>query len=190
MNSKTNSLETVVRLLLDGNEQTASAVLLSNYPSPPVKLGKRSYSPKESLEIFRRDGFTDRYSGDQLIFPGMLRLIHKLLPKEFPFHKNWKMSETHIGFWELFPTIDHVVPVARSGPDTIENWVTTSQIRNSSKSNWLLDELGWKLLPPGDIRAWDGMTNLFLECIAKYPEHLSDAYIGIWHKAAISVEDN
>jgi hypothetical protein len=48
------------------------------------------------------------------------------------------MSETHIIYWALFPTIDHVVPVAREGPDEDKNWVTTSMLRNAAKSNWTL----------------------------------------------------
>ena len=40
-------------------------------------------------------------------------------------------------------TIDHVIPVARGGADDESNVVTTSMLRNSAKSNWLLDEVGW-----------------------------------------------
>ncbi len=33
-----------------------------------------------------------------------LRLLAIYLPEKFPYHKNGKMSEGHIAFWELFPT--------------------------------------------------------------------------------------
>ena len=63
------------------------------------------------MSVFVRDGFIDRYSGAHLLFPGTIRLVSRLLPSEFPFHSKWKMSETHMIYWELSPTIDHVVPV-------------------------------------------------------------------------------
>jgi hypothetical protein len=180
----TKTITSVCDLLLKGQVNNAKNELESNYPFTPVRSSKRAYSEKESMSVFRRDGFIDRYSGARLVFPGTLRLIHRLLPAEFPFHKNWKMSATHVAFWQLFPTIDHLIPVARDGPDVYENWFTTSQLRNCAKANWLLDELNWVLLPAGDIADWDGLTSWFNEYIADHPEHLSDAYIETWHRAA------
>lgn len=178
------TIKSVCDLLLGGHHETAKEVLQSGYPFTFVKSDKRAYTPKESMAVFLRDGFIDRYSGTHLVFPGTLRLIHRLLPSEFPFHTNWKMSETHMAFWELFPTIDHVVPVARGGQDTFENWVATSQLRNSAKSNWLLEELGWTLLPAGNISHWDGLASWFIEYVNNHPEHHSDSYISTWYKAA------
>ena len=36
-----------------------------------------------------------------------------LLPEEFPYHRAWKVSSTHPAYWQLYPTVDHVVPLAR-----------------------------------------------------------------------------
>jgi hypothetical protein len=110
-----------------------------------------------------RDGFVDRYSGLRLVNPGVLRLLSALLPRDFPAHPNWKMSESHVAFWELFPTIDHVVPVARGGADEPSNWVTTSMFLNSAKSNALLDEIGWTLYPAGTLESWDGLTQWLMD---------------------------
>jgi hypothetical protein len=107
--------------------------------------------------IFLRDGFIDRYKGDKLVFPPALRLISYYFPDVFPYHKNGKMTEGHIDYWELFPTIDHVVPVARGGQDSPDNWICCSMLTNSIKSNWTLGELGWELLPPGKPEKWSGM---------------------------------
>lgn len=82
------------------------------------------------------DGFLDRYSGTKLVHPGVLRILSVLLPEEFPFHRNWLMTQSHVAFWELFPTIDHRVPVAHGGEDTESNWVSTSMLRNSVKAHW------------------------------------------------------
>jgi hypothetical protein len=119
-----------------------------------------------------------------LIFPPVLRLLSMLLPEEFPFHNNWKMEFCHIAFWEYFPTIDHVVPVALGGRDEKQNWVSTSQIRNSAKSNWRLEDLGWSLLPAGDFNEWDGLMGWFMDFIKENSHHLANTYIKDWHKAA------
>jgi len=57
----------------------------------------------------------------------------------------------------LFPTIDHVVPVARGGADDETNWVATSMLRNSANANWTLAELGWALRPASRDDTWDSM---------------------------------
>ncbi len=183
MTPSIKTIKSVCDLLLGGHHGTAKETLQSGYPFTFVKPDKRTYTPKESMAVFLRDGFIDRYSGTHLVFPGTLRLIHRLLPSEFPFHTNWKMSETHMAFWQLFPTIDHVVPLARGGKDVFENRVVTSQLRNSAKSNWLLEELGWTLHPVGNISDWDGLTSWFIEYVNNHPEHHSDSYISTWYKA-------
>lgn len=94
------------------------------------------------------------------------------------------MSETHTAYWELFPTIDHVVPVARGGVDDHTNWVTTSMLRNAAKANWTLEELGWQLVPPGDSKQWDGLISWFVECLEYEQSHLADKYVRSWHRAA------
>ena len=131
-----------------------------------------------------RDGFVDRYSGKRLVFPGTLRLISKLLPKEFPFHVNWKTDECHFAFYELFPTIDHLVPVSRGGSDSDVNWVSTSMLRNAAKANFTAEELGWELVPPGNLNEWDGLTNWFLQQYGRRREFHSDAYLRKWAQSA------
>ena len=98
------------------------------------------------------------------------------------------MTETHMVYWELFPTIDHIVPVARGGPDDEENWVTTSMLHNSAKSNWTLEELGWQLVPPGDFKQWDGLLGWFVTFLQQQQSHLADKYIRRWHRAALAVQ--
>ena len=94
------------------------------------------------------------------------------------------MSECHFGYWQLLPTIDHIIPVSRGGTDDESNWVCTSQMRNSAKSNWLLRELGWQLHSSGDLSDWDGLTGWFMAYAAKNVAILDDGYIRSWHKAA------
>jgi len=138
------------------------------------------------MEVFIRDGFVDRYNGERLLFPGTLRLLSLVLPEVFPAHPNWKMSESHIMYWELFPTIDHIIPISRGGKDEISNWVTTSMLRNQAKSNWTLDELGWELCEPGRISDWDGMTSWFLNYTQQDLSANDHAYIKQWARIANS----
>jgi hypothetical protein len=136
------------------------------------------------MSLFLRDRFVDRYTGKLLVFPGTLRLLSRLLPEQFPFHSNWKTDACHFAFYELFPTLDHVVPISRGGADDMENWATTSMLTNASKGNFTLGELGWSLRPQGVFGDWDGLTGWFLSWTAERPETLTDVYLRRWHDAA------
>jgi hypothetical protein len=171
--------------LKEGRVGKAKDILTSDYPFEPIQSQTRSYTELQSAKLFVRDGFIDRYTGARLVFPAALRLISHLLPEDFPYHRNWKMSETHVAYWELFPTVDHIVPVARGGDDSELNWVSTSMLKNSAKSNWTLEELGWDLHPKGSISEWDGLTGWFLDYVETNPDLLTDNYFSKWQKAAL-----
>jgi hypothetical protein len=135
--------------------------------------------------VFVRDGFTDRYRGSRLVFPPALRFISDALPGRFPYHPNGKMSAAHVAYWELFPTVDHVVPVALGGADDESNWVCCSMLTNGIKANWTLEQLGWELLAPGDFAEWDGLLGWFVSEAAKRPELVrASAYYRRWLGAA------
>jgi hypothetical protein len=160
-------------------------VICAEYPFVAAATSGRRYTAPQALRVFLRDSFIDRYSGRRLVFPGVLRLLSRLLPQDFPFHPNWKVAETHPSYWELFPTIDHVLPVARGGADSEANWITTSMLRNTAKANWTLAELGWGLREPGSLAEWDGLTRFFLEFVDSDRSLLEDAYLRRWQGAAI-----
>ncbi len=106
------TIENACRLITAGDLVSASHIISTEYPFCPYQNPGRNYSPTVMTKIFLRDGFIDRYRGAKLVFPPVLRLLSHYLPTEFPYHKNGKMSEGHTAYWELFPTIDHVVPIA------------------------------------------------------------------------------
>ncbi|MCA9572814.1 MAG: hypothetical protein KC656_33480 [Myxococcales bacterium] len=185
-------LADVCALLTAGQRQDAETVLTERYPFSSTAKGSRQYTPFQSMQVFLRDGFVDRYAGTRLVHPAVLRLLSWTLPTSFPAHKNWKMSATHPAYWELFPTIDHIVPVARGGEDAPANWVSTSMLLNSAKANAMLDEIGWSLGPPGSLDEWDGLTSWLMQTwsadpdLAGFPEegrsqHLS--YVTRWCRA-------
>lgn len=190
---KAEIIRDVLNAISAGSIEEAKSRLKKEYPFQKTENAGRKYTEYQSLKVFLRDSFSDRYSGTRLLNPAALRLLSELLPDEFPAHPNWKQSETHIGFWELFPTIDHIFPVARGGADEEENWVTTSMLRNSAKGNALLDEIGWSLLEPEVSESWDGMTKWIVtfwndpvnSASIDRMERKSKAYIHKWVKASM-----
>jgi hypothetical protein len=57
---------------------------------------------------------------------------------------------------------------------------------NTVKSLWTLEELGWRLYPPGD-GSWDGMTGWFLEYARYNPRVIEgDSTLRGWYSAASS----
>ena len=177
-------IQRVCRAISDGKKDDARKIIRAEYKFTSFKNKGRNYKEVKKTELFRRDRFIDRYSGDKLVYPPVLKILSNLFKKDFPYQKHWKMSETHIAWWELSPTVDHVDPVAREGEDNDENWVCTSQLRNSAKSNWTLDELGWKLQDSPVDSNWDGMMSWFMDYVSKNKRMLKDPYIKKWYKAA------
>jgi hypothetical protein len=185
--SKAHVIANVCSNLSSGNLHDAAQILREQYPFDRPKNAGRRWTTLESLEIFIRDGFRDRYSGLRLVFPGTLRAISLLLPTDFPFHRNWKTDECHFAYWQLLPTIDHVVPVSRDGADDRTNWFTTSMVKNAVKANFTLEEIGWQLLPQKTESDWDGLTSWFSEELGRTPHLLKDAYIQRWNGALRAV---
>jgi 5-methylcytosine-specific restriction endonuclease McrA len=168
----------------DGDMEAAKSEIINGFPMQDVAEVKRGYTEKDKTRVFVRDGFIDRYTGNKLIFPPVLRILSMLIPEEFPYQQNWKYGKCTEAYWYLTPTIDHIVPVARGGADTEANWVTTTQKMNSAKAHWTLEELGWTLLPAGTIDDWDGMTGWFLDYVERNPEVLTThSYMRIWYNA-------
>ncbi|HRS97913.1 MAG TPA: HNH endonuclease signature motif containing protein [Smithella sp.] len=184
MTTKTEIIAKGFKTLRAGMISEAKVIISENYPFKSMKKEGRTYREHQKMKIFLRDGFTDRYSGERLVFPPVLRIMSSLMPEEFPFHRNWKTSDCHLAYWHLMPTIDHIIPISRGGPDEESNWVCTSQLRNSAKSSWLLEELGWQLHKAGDLKDWDGLLASFMEYIAVNPGALADGYINSWYVAA------
>ena len=162
----------------------AAAIISKDYPFTPFSNVGRRYSVLQCMRMFIRDGFIDRYSGTRLVFPGTLRLLSILLPAEFPFQSNWRTDMCHFAFWEIFPTIDHRVPVSRGGDDAEDNWVTTSMVRNAAKANFTVEELGWRMVPPGDLGTWDGLTSWCLRECERRTDFASSDYLRRWTEAA------
>lgn len=181
--SKCDVITLVCEALSKGQIDESKEIIKGKYPFDMVETKQRNYSKTKLLQIFVRDGFIDRYSGEKLVFPGALRVLSELMPKEFPYQEHWKMSECHIAWWQFFPTVDHKVPIARGGKNDNENLVCTSMLRNSAKGNFTLEELNWELLPSGNYSEWDGMTDWFIQYVDENRDLLKCGYSEEWYKA-------
>ena len=176
-------LASVCALIADGESERAKAKLLTEYPCASPSTRRNKWPLSRLVAVFARDGYTDRYSGLRLVFPGTLRALSLLMDEAFPYHPNWKQSATHPAFWELYPTIDHIVPVARGGADDEPNVVTTSMLRNSAKSNWLLNEVAWPSELAPIVPGWDGLVGWFVSSSASIELLRRDPVISRWHAA-------
>ena len=96
----------------------------------------------------------DQYCGARLVCVAALRLISKRLPDQFPFQTNWRTDACHFAFWELVPTLDHILPVSRGGTDDESNWATTSMLRNFGEGQLYARRVGLVALP---IRRHEGL---------------------------------
>ena len=178
---KTDTLEKIALQLLNQNSIKAVEILNNEYPFTFLERSKRTYTETQKIKQYIKDGFIDRYSGERLINPGLLKVISFYLPNYFPYHPHWKMDKCHNAYWELIPTLDHIYPIALGGADSEENYATTSMLHNSIKNNWTLEQLQWSLYPPGDIKDWDGLTHLFISLVEADKQLLNDSYIKKWY---------
>gem|GEM_PF-5130482 len=113
---RAETIEMVCEALQEEDTRKAGELVRGRYPFDPPAERRRSFSRLDRTRVFLRDGFIDRYSGDRLFFPPVLEVISMRIPDDFPTHPNGKFSECHVAHWELYASVDHVVPVARGGP--------------------------------------------------------------------------
>jgi hypothetical protein len=155
---------------------------------------------KESsqLRVWRLDGFRDRYSGGRLVFPGTLILLAALLRDVMPFgkRKNGDRRITHQAMTELWPAVDHIIPLTRprelraaqvADPNGDANLATTSIANSWAKGRLLHTEIGWTLHPRPTSIDWDGLTGWFQEYLSRDSTPLEDrahgSAIRTWMKA-------
>lgn len=96
LTNKTQRVKEVCDALSRGDSVGASRIARRDYPFAAQPAAKRTLSAFAATSVFDRDGFLDRRSRAQLLFPGVLRLLSRLLPAEFLAHPNWKMSESRM----------------------------------------------------------------------------------------------
>ena len=182
MIEKGEIISNIAEMLLNNNKESCLDIISSSYPHNPVNINKRAFSLSEKMTQFIKDGFIDRYTGEKLVNPGILKVISFYFPDKFPYHPHGKMSHSHIAYWELIPSIDHIFPVARGGNNDPDNWITTSMKNNLIKNNYTIEEINWKIHPKGNIEEWDGLTNTLIKIVENNTALQADNYINQWYK--------
>ena len=190
MSSENRELTVRVEKLMRAAGQGATDVrpesfgFAAEYPRA-VRSKRRSISQKKKLEIFQRDHFIDRYSGERLFFNGALLLLGHLFPKAFPTPVSggsWRVADCHWIYWRLAPTVDHYKPVMRAPDDGDvsgdDNLVTTSMMINTAKDVWTGEEapksIRFSPIPLEEVQRqdWDGMLGWCLDYVDGHPEVL------------------
>ena len=114
---KTDTLEKIALQLLNQNSMKAVEILNNEYPFTFLDRSKRTYTETQKIKQYIKDGFIDRYSGERLVNPGLLKVISFYLPNDFPYHPHWKMDKCHNAYWELIPTLPGLLSLSFPGKD-------------------------------------------------------------------------
>lgn len=139
------------------------------------------------MRVFARDGFMNRFTGELLIFPAVLRLLSKEFPSIMPYQMAWRIGEIHIAYYDLYACIDRLLPESRGGSDAESNLVTTTMPYVLARSHSTVEEMGWRLTREGFVDEWDGMSSWYLEYVNANPELRNTNYFNLWYIAAKKV---
>lgn len=109
--------------------------------------------------VFETNNYTCCYCNRKTIDLEVLKVISRVIPDVFPYHKNWKFSETHILYWVYSTSLEHVIPLALGGKNDSSNMRASCYLCNDAKSDIKLEDLGWELSPNIDNENhWRGLT--------------------------------
>ena len=139
------------------------------------------------MRVFARDGFMNRFTGELLIFPAVLRLLSKELPSVMPYQMAWKLGETHIAYYDLCACVVRLLPKSHGGSDVEGNLVTTTMPYVLARSDSTAEEMGWRLTREGYVDEWDGMSSWYVEYLKENPDLRNINYFNLWYIAAKKV---
>src|SRR4051794_21613401 len=88
------ALHAVVAALATGNAATACTHMDAIAFHRQDATLRRPPSPQALAEIYDRDRYQCRYCGRKTVLIEVMRLLSELFPEQFPYHRNWKTSET------------------------------------------------------------------------------------------------
>ena len=83
---KSEVLKRVAINLIAQNKSGAIKIIQNDYPFVHLERERRTYTDKQKIKQSIKDGFIDRYSGQRLVNPGLLKVISCYLPDVFPYH--------------------------------------------------------------------------------------------------------
>lgn len=156
-----DALARIIRARIEDDHDVVATELAAIRFIPQVRPAEKWPAISAIAKVYARDHYQCRYCGERVILTAVMRLVSRLYPSEFPYHKNWKADSTHPAFISRSATLDHVRPIARGGdPTALDNLVTACWNCNRRKGDLLIEEVGWQLAEPSD-KDWKGLTELF-----------------------------
>jgi 5-methylcytosine-specific restriction endonuclease McrA len=148
-----------------------------------IAYNKRSLAmPSKARQagVFQRDGFYCRYCGRSVVALPVMNAVSAIYPTIYRLHPHWKASETDVSFWIDMASVDHVMPLTRSGDNTALNLVTACWRCNELKGNATIRELGWSLTEATES-SWGGLSSKLLPLIALIEK--PRPYFAAWARA-------
>lgn len=73
--AKNEALIQAGQYLLTNKYEQARHVITDNFPFKKLESTSRSYTDKQKMQQFKKDGFIDRYNGDKLVNLGFLKVL-------------------------------------------------------------------------------------------------------------------
>lgn len=178
------SISMALQAIIQHNAPEAERILRPLKPELEEIFQKRDIRKEEKAYIFARDHYICRYCGRYTISIPALRYLSELYPELLPYHSHGKTDKTHPLYWEAYPMLDHLHPIARGGTNERDNLVTACVRCNMLKSDRTLEYLGWQLRDNTD-NEWDGLTTLFLRAMEVHPSKVKELID--WRKAILRV---
>lgn len=192
--------------LSEGGRERCGEIIRKSYPfdprAKPREVKGREGAPRDGkaeaiscwsedhyakMRVFSKDGFINRFTGEPLIFPAVLRLLSMELPRDFPFQQYWRPEGTHIAYHDLGACTTWLVPFSRGGRKEEANRVTTTMPYVLARTEMTVDEAGWRLTREAFVDEWDGMSTWYVEHVNEHQELREVNFLNLWYNAAKSV---
>lgn len=192
--------------LSDEGVDECRRIIQKNYPfdpnTKPREVRSRGSQPRDGysevtscwveghiakMRVFSRDGFENRLTGELLIFPAVLRLLSREMPREFPFQQYLRPEATHIAYHDLGACTVPLVPLSRGGRSEETNLITTTMPYILARTDQTVEEAGWRLTREGFVDEWDGMSTWYVEYVNDHQELREVNFFNLWFNAARSV---
>jgi hypothetical protein len=114
-------LRRAVIALDSGDRSGADSAIRELASDLPVKVPRRQPSPLTVVAVLRRNHFTCRYCGGQVVPTPVLRAVSLVWPDDIPWNRNWRADSTHPIHVTRSASIDHVSPHAHGGRGDMAN---------------------------------------------------------------------
>lgn len=144
-------------------------------------------NPLMKMKVFARDGFVNRFSGELLVLPAVLRILSQRWPEDFPFHQNWKLGKIHLAYYQLGACANKKRTPSMGGGEEEDNLLTTTMPFVMARGNATIEDIGWKVYSPGDVNEWDGMSTWYIEYLDDKPALRKHYFFNKWYNAAKKV---